>query len=222
MAGQPGIFDKDTARKVLRLVKQIRPTPDNGDDLALNLDGGTWGMVWDTGPEGSEADYTDERYWIRRFQIASTASASANLALNAWDQDYGAEGDRGSPVIVTATHLSELSLNDDGTYLDGSHKLTKGTPVFLFQTLDGNTPPNAKWYFIVGSGGLKVDDAGTSVEDSCTEMNFNRPLHATAAGSGKVDVTLPTLTVTIVTDVTCNGDGTISITTADITTIDNS
>jgi hypothetical protein len=90
------------------------------------------GKIVDTGPNGDEDDWTDERYWIS-FQVAESGG-DPDLDMDATDPRtefltlYDAENEYPDDQIVTASNLAEWIDQDAG----GTHTLaTDGTVVVL-------------------------------------------------------------------------------------------
>lgn len=102
------------------------------------------GIIWDTGP-GGEANYTDERYWVKPQQVdAGNTFAAAAIVddANTFDQQF----------IITATNLSERDATmSPGT---GTHGLAKNTIVRVYLEVDGSDPPKARYTLSPGGGSL--------------------------------------------------------------------
>jgi hypothetical protein len=112
------------------------------------------GVVVDAGPDG-EADYTDERYWVRRSRIDGTdasvpiptpADPTTPLTTSYWDDDNG------DPVIVTATNLTENSLDKETSgiprYEKGPHAVPLGRRVVVWSDIDTANPNNTRYFFV--------------------------------------------------------------------------
>jgi hypothetical protein len=96
------------------------------------------GKIVATGPLGSEANYTDERYWVKLQYVASNDSTLAALIVLA-DETWTPP----PPLVVTATNLAE--------YLPGSHGLAAGAIVNLLRITDAGG--NAQYIFTAGGSG---------------------------------------------------------------------
>lgn len=97
-------------------------------------------VITNTGPEGTEDDYTDERYWWRRSFIDGKdsetdedADTTTHVTTSYWDLN-------GEPVIGTGTNLVEGSLDKEeaglSAYQSGTHLLPIGTRVIVFSMID--------------------------------------------------------------------------------------
>ena len=92
-----------------------------------------YGTIQTTGPAGTEADYTDARYWIKR-QWVSNSSTTATDAVTLADAT--------SPYnqIITATNLAEIGAS--------THNLKSGTKVQVWWEYDLTTPTPTIRYVI--------------------------------------------------------------------------
>lgn len=111
------------------------------------------GKIVAAGP-GGQADYADERYWVREQSILKGAA-------NDWDQiklndvqDYtirnapqagGGIGDVTVKPVYTVTNLGEA--------LEHTHTLPPDTPVIFLGFHDATNPtPATRWVMVVGGG----------------------------------------------------------------------
>jgi hypothetical protein len=166
-----------------------------------------WGVVQCTGPQGTEADYTDNRYWVALGYVSNdqTDDSTALVEVTAY-----ASGDpRGK--IVTATNFFE---NNDAT-----HFVRPETVVRLWAEFDRGNPAQLRWTMIVA-------DEGTNNAQPCSSSS-SASSASSSSGSGSASSTSSTgsgsgsgcncnwVLQTVVTDVQCV-DGQLQVTTAQI------
>jgi hypothetical protein len=112
------------------------------------------GVIVATGANG-EPDYPDERYHVRRSTIdgidasvpntgpALTADTTTPLTTGYWNQN-------GEPFIVTATNLTENSLDKETSgiprYEKGTHLLPLGRRVVVWSDIDTANPNNTRYF----------------------------------------------------------------------------
>jgi hypothetical protein len=139
-------------RAVTRSLWQLlRGSPITNSDalsaLRLALMRMPWlGIIWDAGPN-SEADYDDNRYWIRQITPWNSDSdlvAKPDLILQAAD-DLRA-------LWITATNLSECRWSLSGglwvAESKGTRNLTKGDPVEIRACHSFRSPTVPRYYMI--------------------------------------------------------------------------
>jgi len=96
------------------------------------------------GPD-SEADYTDSRYWVSVVFVANTSgSDTEKIELTVWPNDNVRH------QILTATNLAE--------YLDDTHQLREGTPVWVTEVYDKSSGPVRKYVIESGGGTVPVGE----------------------------------------------------------------
>ena len=121
------------------------------------------GEITTTGPNG-EADYTDSRYWIKAVYISNTGSdPNAKVTLDDFDS--------GNPIyqVITATNFSE--------YVDDTHGMAAGTPVFIHQDSDlSENPKPMFWFEHGGAASAKGQYMGqANMETSQNQSGFVFP-----------------------------------------------
>jgi hypothetical protein len=110
------------------------------------------GKIVAAGPNG-EADYPDERYWVREQYIQGGATTAAPVVLadeNPWDPGNSDDQllvpvehwDEEVPAILTVTNLPELT--------DHTHALPAGLPVVYFAAYDRGDPPRTRLVMFMG------------------------------------------------------------------------
>lgn len=124
------------------------------------------GIVWDTGP-ASEANYTDQRYWVRLAVVSGSDSdgIATIAAIDSTDTEYW----------FTAENLAERSPVTDttGNATAGTHTLAKGTQVHLW--LSEDTDGTARWQFSLNVPGffpVKVSQTGGSNGNKTTAASY--------------------------------------------------
>lgn len=113
-------------------------------------------VIKDTGPTGSEDDYTDCRYWVQVQQNTGSYIDTAELTL---EDAVSPDNSSGSnSYIFTAYNLSE--------YISGTHGFGVGTPVVLIpvfidnqdDTNGGLYNPGYRWVVAGASSDSKGDE----------------------------------------------------------------
>jgi len=95
-----------------------------------------------TGPAG-EADYTDERYWLKRVRPNNTDGSAVSAATLG---EYAIDAvDRAIFNAFTATNLAEMAAH--------SHNLKVDDPVTCYQWADKSEPYVMKRFFVAGPFG---------------------------------------------------------------------
>jgi hypothetical protein len=119
-----------------------------------------WAVVVDEGPDNPnngdspEADYTDERYWVRRSFIDGIDSLTDDPATPRTHITTSYENDEDNqPVLLTASNIAEMYLDVEAggieAYQSGTHLLPVGTRVFVFYAVDaGGDPQNIRYFFV--------------------------------------------------------------------------
>src|SRR5882724_4868310 len=106
-----------------------------------------YAKVTTTGPLGSEANYTNERYWINRLKITnSDNTATSHLTITVEPTTTTSGTTNPYHQVVTATNWAE--------YLNGSHALPTGTPVQVWWEYDNSSPNLVRYCFSSGGNGL--------------------------------------------------------------------
>lgn len=93
--------------------------------------------IMDEGPD-SEADYADERYWVKQIYVSDAAgdhTAQWTPAEMTTTEDTPA----GLGLYVTATNLAELA--------DNTHDLADGEYAHVYRTRDSQTPGVVRYFF---------------------------------------------------------------------------
>jgi len=97
--------------------------------------------IIDTGPLGTEPDYSDSRYWVQRQYVALTTSDNTASLSDAFS-DFGSTTSDGVPTsdyIFTATNLGELETK--------THNKSVGDFVHVHKVLDKSSTPHFHYYF---------------------------------------------------------------------------
>jgi hypothetical protein len=108
------------------------------------------GVVVAAGPAG-EADYSDERYWVRISRIDGTSAVTDLRATPATEltTSYNNREDNRAD-IVTATNLTENSLDKETSgiprYEKGTHLLPLGRRVVVWSDIDTANPNNTRYF----------------------------------------------------------------------------
>src|SRR5262249_7568380 len=114
--------------------------PKRGIYTPPTLNPGFYGKVVNTGPEGSESDYGDRRYWIKRL-------INHNDETNADDDpvEYIGIDTSTDPnfKVVTATNLAECVSN--------AHIVPLNQTVWVTPIADNGNPPFIRWVFSYGT-----------------------------------------------------------------------
>jgi hypothetical protein len=118
------------------------------------------GYVVTAGPS-SEADFDDQRYWVRRAFINSQTIQLDALTIADDTQPSGtdANGNRATqrPEIVTAWNLAEFGYNDHSSYrLVHALQTTTSHPVIVRGYYDRSTPPSK--HYVFSSTSFKIDE----------------------------------------------------------------
>ncbi len=109
---------------------------------------GVLGRIKTTGPKGTEANYTDSRYWVQFAHLSTegntTQPNTAVLDIRDLNRKNASEKpDLATPDIVTATNLAEVGTNNSS----GRHALLTNSPAWLFQLHDSGPQPTKRWVF---------------------------------------------------------------------------
>lgn len=121
--------------KVLQELRRLGKLVDAnrvGTVKPLRADQVWFGLVTDAGPS-AEADYTDERYWVKRAKIDLDELDNAETAITFAAKTGVFE------ETVTATNLTEV--------ITGNHRLPVDTPVILFRFFDDGTKSIPRYIF---------------------------------------------------------------------------
>lgn len=146
----PTFIGPATARRIVRAVRQIEglgvsPRERRGRAAPRSSLGRWLGKVVTAGPD-SEADYTNNRYWIRRLKCTNTTAteATGGTLTNLVTADYITDADDPDYRWVTVTNLAETEL--------ATHLLQDGQIVVVQWDIDaghtvlGNTQREVRYW----------------------------------------------------------------------------
>lgn len=142
---RPGLAGTGLINKIIRFINKMSEN-NNGDGT-----GGPgfspevpWPSVWrfgiivDTGPLGSEADFADERYWVAPAFCNNTSGDDYKVAIKLKKDTY-----THIDLNVCATSVSEVASH--------SHSFKKGDFVVIWPVEDSNG--TVRYFFTSGRGG---------------------------------------------------------------------
>ncbi len=102
-------------------------TGPSGDLITHNKDM-FWGQIVTTGPLGTEADYTDERYWVKEQYVSNTTGDSTTATTFA---------DKTNPLHVTATNIAEIT--------GSTHNIASGEIIPVWIVKDAGDPKTVRY-----------------------------------------------------------------------------
>jgi hypothetical protein len=139
---RPGddIRDNEHHDATVRAVRRMAGADATGDAEQRARFAPLLARVTTAGPAG-EANYTDERYWVKLAWVDGPSDKDVEDAAEPLSfTSYGEPKQGEHPIIFTATNLAEQ--------VGGSHVLYENTPVWVFPIYDGGDPSTLRSVFV--------------------------------------------------------------------------
>lgn len=146
-----------------------------------------WGRITALGPD-NDADYTDERYWVKQIYITNAAGDSLTALGIAEVILKDINGDTYTPTSgttiihgyhVTATNLAEIEA--------GTHTMAVGTPVHVYMVYDSRDSANV--HYIFTSGFAKGTSDNPDIMGPTPEGSESASVSPSASASASADTT---------------------------------
>jgi hypothetical protein len=163
-----------------------------------------WGVVQCHGPAGTEADYSDNRYWVALGYVSNTQTdaAAAPVTVTAYPT--------GDPrrQVVTATNFFESN--------DATHFVRPQTIVRVWAEYDRGSPAQLRWTMIVADEGTNKSgpcssSSSSSSGSSASSSSSSASASASSSGSssGSTGACPPGFTgvIQVITQICYNSEG---------------